>query len=562
MFGNSFSLLTEEDKRKIYKYILTYASEDSYGKPADLEWLLRCWAEAKDCYLTRLFDNQLIVKKTVDYEMGPEELMDEIEGLDIFREVQRYYLDFLSEYYQTWTCGDRYVSSRPEAPNLCRNTYELRRLMSSWCLASNAYDDENIKIEDPLKGEGHYISIQRGCKPFRALQKINSAYRFISEDKLEQLRIAVSVIFNKRKISGDVYLSIHPLDYMTMSDNACRWSSCMSWIEPGCYRQGTVEMMNSPMVVVAYMTSTSGNFHFYDEDWNNKKWRSLFIISKDFITSIKNYPYDNRSLNFIIVDELKNMVKEKFGWTYGQTLTHNGSNFVDDDEDHELHLYSNEMYNDFGTTTHVGCLGLDVGDIVMNYSGKSECMWCGSTCYDGGENSLVCCECGNIKCCDCCGERIYNDEYYTDGDGNIICSNCRWEDYDYDMNSAELYRISDMTQVSVLPVEYKEESEDVIIRAIENCDFEKPYIYVLNTVHWNYASKQAFHKGQYQTWYGASYHYYMFEDEFKDYYVRREAVNFYEDTQGYNLWSTHMNTLIEALPSIKDEIALEKAKAI
>ena len=29
----------------------------------------------------------------------------------------------------------------------------------------------------------------------------------------------------------------------------------MSWADYGCYRQGTVEMMNSPLMVVAYLTA-------------------------------------------------------------------------------------------------------------------------------------------------------------------------------------------------------------------------------------------------------------------------------------------------------------------
>ena len=75
----------------------------------------------------------------------------------------------------------------------------------------------------------------------RVLSKIATAYNLPG---FEDFRIAQSLVTNQANLKGYITLSIHPLDYMTMSDNNCGWDSCMSWQEEGCYRQGTVEMMN------------------------------------------------------------------------------------------------------------------------------------------------------------------------------------------------------------------------------------------------------------------------------------------------------------------------------
>ena len=45
-----------------------------------------------------------------------------------------------------------------------------------------------------------------------------------------------------------------------MSDNDYGWDSCMGWMNEGEYRLGTVEMMNSPCIVVAYIDG--------EEAWN------------------------------------------------------------------------------------------------------------------------------------------------------------------------------------------------------------------------------------------------------------------------------------------------------
>ena len=529
-----YNLLDEFDKELISDYIKYYANENhSRSRNTDLEYILRHWDSAKNRYLLPLFDNQLIVRKTVDYEISSDELMREIEKLSIYKEVMNDFYNFINHYYVTaygaiYNANGEYTPaySRPDYPNLCQNTYEVRRLMSSWCLAENRYDDCNIKIEDPKRGQGHFINIQTGCKPIKILQKINEGYHFT--DKLEDLRLAISVILNKKKIKGELCLSIHPLDYMTMSDNACHWDSCMSWMNDGCYRQGTVEMLNSPMVIVAYLTS-SENLRFYDGEWNSKRWRSLYIVSPEFITSIKAYPYENRSLDNVIVSELRKMASQKFGWYYGQIITHDGSHFEEDDCGYYLNLHCNEMYNDFGTCTHTGCIGVSVkSGIDLNYSGYSECVWCGCSSenweYDGGENSLTCSNCSDVKYCDDCGERIYGDDYYVDAYGNYVCPNCRWNDYDIDIASGELVRLGDLYDVYVLPEDFKEFTKEKLTEILRESDRysdgRTPFFRIERLSYWREVSKGEFHileeeKGDaHYSW--MNRYYFIFEDEFID----------------------------------------------
>ena len=68
----------------------------------------------------------------------------------------------------------------------------------------------------------------------------------------EQIRIDISKISNQKRLKGILHLSINPMAYVTMSDNTTGWSSCMSWANCGCYRQGTVEMLNSENVFLYY----------------------------------------------------------------------------------------------------------------------------------------------------------------------------------------------------------------------------------------------------------------------------------------------------------------------
>ena len=106
---------------------------------------------------------------------------------------------------------------------------------------------------------------------------------------------------------------------MTMSDNANGWESCMNWTQgPGSYRAGTIEMMNSPLVVVAYITTKP----YYPEntsiEWTSKSWRELIIVHPNAICSVKSYPYYNIAFDKALVNWLVDLVEEKTEWRYNR----------------------------------------------------------------------------------------------------------------------------------------------------------------------------------------------------------------------------------------------------
>ena len=112
-----------------------------------------------------------------------------------------------------------------------------------------------------------------------------------------------------------------------MSDNNSNWQSCMNWQEEGCYRIGTVEMMNSNNVLCCYIEQGKTNWYFGGhqtaEDgsidayiWNDKKWRILTYITKDIIMSGKSYPYNNDDYSKKIITEVRDLALKNLGWTY------------------------------------------------------------------------------------------------------------------------------------------------------------------------------------------------------------------------------------------------------
>ena len=277
------------------------------------------------------------------------------------------------------------------------------------------------------------------------------------KEDFEKFRIEHSMVLNNAKQHGKLCLSIHPLDYMTMSDNDGGWTSCMSWQEGGCYRQGTVEMMNSPMVVVTYLCASEDMYIDVDKTWNSKKWRELFIINEHVITPVKPYPYHDEKMT----EECLTWLNELSGKIYSDDnfLFENGDNRYLNY--YRLNATTRKMYNDFASCQHLTKIKLPVpekreGKIIrwsFNYSGKSECMWCGSTDSDYiEESSLLCDNCSDnnqYKRCCCCNERIdlEYDDYFCNNDGEYYCSSCRDEYYTYDEINEEWISREDAVEI-------------------------------------------------------------------------------------------------------------------
>ena len=187
--------------------------------------------------------------------------------------------------------------------------------------------------------------------------------------------------------------------------------------------------------------------------WNSKKWRFLYIVDKDFIISIKEYPYHNQFLNTQVVKELAKLR----GWGNVEPVEYDfartreeGANIIHNRKV-TLNFYAGAMYNDFGSGHHYFVMSPDLEcEEYVNtnyyYSGDSECMWCGDITNSIYHGDLTCKKCYNYTVCEECGEPIRNGEYYH-ADGATICEYCYDNCTDYDAVTEECHIKSNMYHI-------------------------------------------------------------------------------------------------------------------
>ena len=374
-------------------YIRNYSGVAANKELAPMNVILQYWEHNKGNYLRKMFGEELILSKEITYTKPSEEIYDDMACLKENNEFYKNYMDFANTFW--FENRDLY--------------WHIVELMNTTALVNNNYRWENFTIGK--------TDVRTGCKIIRVLGKIAKEFNL---EGFEEFRLEHSRILNEKLFKGELCLSIHPMDYMTMSDNDCDWTSCMSWIEKGCYRSGSVEMMNSPCVVVGYLKSKHP-FNISDEYvWNNKKWRSLFIVNKDFISNVKGYPYQNEVLSNICINWLADIASKKLGWNYNDKIysAYDEEIFYDmKDRSWCINFTTNKMYNDLCGSQFNCRISPDTINttITFNYSGESSCVCTGEildNCYD--TEDLVSYESRGMVHCDGCGS------WYFPYEGDII----------------------------------------------------------------------------------------------------------------------------------------------
>ena len=442
-----FEKITAEEQNAISSYIRkNIETPGIQERQAPLEDVLYYWEKNKSKYLYKLLGEELIYSRDITIQRSREILMNDM--VDLIRTHS--FTTWLNEATSYYT--DDIFDLRTESRFVVQDLILTRSLVENRYFGSRNL----IVFTNP---DFKSIQVQEGCKPMKILKQI--AENFDKLEEFEDFRIKHSRILSEKEFIGRLSLSIHPLDFMTMSDNDSDWSSCMSWRTCGSYRRGTVEMMNSPCVVVAYLSASKPMLLDRDSNfkWSNKKWRELFIVNENIITNVKGYPYCSRELTTTVLEILKELAETNCNFTYDE----NRFFFeCDGDESYDLDnltlsFETGVMYNDFDSATHYAYAkeGLE-GNVYTYYSGPSTCMWCGEVSdFDHGteefESNLICDDCYNGVRCELCGGVVL-ENYIYEVDGKSICPRCYSEDaYETADDPFNTHLIENCTRIFLTP---------------------------------------------------------------------------------------------------------------
>lgn len=176
-----------------------------------------------------------------------------------------------------------------------------------------------------------YVTIQAGTKIVKAFK-----YFEFDPERLELFQNKASAIIQEDKISGTLCLSVHPLDYLSSSENTHNWRSCHAL--DGEYMAGNLSYMVDECTLVCYLKSEKDAVlpRFpATMPWNNKKWRVLLFVpwNKSMLFLGRQYPFvADQAADFITQKLLPQCGLFEYGTTWTSWTSETVSNVTLNDQ--------------------------------------------------------------------------------------------------------------------------------------------------------------------------------------------------------------------------------------
>ena len=326
----------------------------------------------------------------------------------------------------------------------------------------------------------------RGAKIPKGM-KLVKAFKFFEDDKLtlEEIQNRASMIIQEDKVEGWLCFSVHPLDFLSTSENTYNWRSCHAL--DGEYRCGNLSYMMDKSTVVCYLKSDKDNNHLPnfpgDVLWNSKKWRMLLFLSDRWNAMFagRQYPFFSETALDVVKYHSMNVFRmhgQWSGWHNDEVKSH----FFEGDVEHEDDIYfrhvyipmrgkyyaKHELIEDCENPMHFNdllrsscytpyyCWNKSYGyhsDVHFTIGGEIPCLRCGE--YPIAQtDDMLCRDCeldyGSSEddaytTCACCGRRIfYDDSWYVESTGENICEDCANRECRTCDNCGELYYNNDI----------------------------------------------------------------------------------------------------------------------
>lgn len=332
---------------------------------------------------------------------------------------------------------DRYEMSRIVAEfikdNLSDKEYSLVRLFLKTITRSGkrSYFDERechyngyvtkikrksyIEQVEILKANKLNVDIEFLGKTYKKNSKITTMLKdLVPKHKQSDFDVIYSRLLQAFNCSGKIAVSIHPLDYLTMSQNISGWQSCHRL--DGEYRVGMISYLCDKYTTISYVAnSKESEYKFLPKErntWNSKKWRQAIFIDpfQETFCQSRQYPDYNRAYDESAFDLVKNIMFEGKDFKIQSTARNKLANAGDSECDSYIKLWITDIVfeNSRGAWTHYNDIihfdsdrtfaipadknFSDIEDIEIGYNVKCMC-GCGGlvsasdTLYDPYEHS-------------------------------------------------------------------------------------------------------------------------------------------------------------------------------
>lgn len=320
--------------------------------------------------------------------------------------------------------------------------------------------------------------------------KLLKAFKyFLTKDEgLIWAQDTASKYIQKNKTEGTLCLSVHPLDFLSLSESVSDWRSCHAL--DGEYRNGNLSYMLDSCTFICYLKSDEDVIlpHFpRSVPWNSKKWRVLMFLSEDneLLIAGRQYPLKIEGImdallkNFMPTSGLldgeytnwlasipKNFNAEGFGAAYMPSgYMRMGKELIEISKFYQRNPNTCEFDDVLLSSDYSPIYAVKKkyswqfsrfdNNTVIKVGGPTKCLLCGDFAMEGTDTMM--CESCELEYgsanndfftfCNNCNSHIYTDTSF-DVEGDTLCGYCtdrlasECEDCQYLFYDENLYEVS------------------------------------------------------------------------------------------------------------------------
>ena len=243
-----------------------------------------------------IYGNDGIINNTVRWENAKEGLYRTFKGFPTWEDEElRFYVETVKEVKPDHSMVYKLTKSLiTNCLSYAEGLYLLRDdiyyIMHNVGIGINQLDDTFTINEPAMKRfNSEYLKVRKGMKLNRAVTKALQKLDYGSNKPyvdtwLRDYNNQVGEYMQSKTIPEKWYVSINPIDYLSMSDGN-GWRSC-HWIEDGCYRAGCFSYMNDKTTVIIYKESEEGRTVKQERFCGWVTDETFGIISKSYPTGI------------------------------------------------------------------------------------------------------------------------------------------------------------------------------------------------------------------------------------------------------------------------------------
>lgn len=324
--------------------------------------------------------------------------------------------------------------------------------------------------------EKDYVIDEKENKIIRAGAKVIKSFKYFLDDEilLHHLQDKASMLIQENNVEGYLTFSIHPLDFLSSSENNNNWRSCHAL--DGEYRTGNLSYMCDSSTMMVYLSNEKQEkLPHFPEDvlWNSKKWRMLMYFDAQYEVCFagKQYPFFSPGALEVVHDIFSNHLvpfekdnnlsmfdlfflnQEKWvPWRNTYLSSHKNNDDVDINIEEERYCIINKGVYDRFHIVHNAKHSKHFNDVLsssnytkpyymfkerwgpnykieFNIGSAIKCLECGIDIIEDND-TMLCCQCSgsngdneNYVYCNCCDTRIHVSEAAWVGD-EALCPIC------------------------------------------------------------------------------------------------------------------------------------------